>query len=373
MVYQPDRERIEKLVLDGFISSRKHSEYDLWILNYTAKAAYENEWNDDTMNCRGLVVDSSYTVVSRPFIKFFNLGQKPMPEDSSVIEVTEKADGSLLQVFSYRGHIIIATRGSFESDQAKWATEWIYKHINLRHLLDWIDYANVPLTLLFEVVYKDNRIVVDYGDFEGLIMIGAIETRTGNDYLWLSWKAIANDLDVRYVKTYETLDVSTLVEQAKTMTSNEEGFVIRFDDQERTRYKIKGDDYLRIHRLLSHITFKHTLEAVASGTYDTAIADVPDEFLIQVKAWKAEIDTEVKSLIWIITFIFRSLPQADRKTFALNVTERDENTPDGFRFTSLARACLFALYDHKDIAPLIYKRAFENRDNQNQPVFKDEP
>ena len=54
---------IEQMVDEGMISKRKHQVYDLFVCKYTAKAAANQVWNDATMLCRGLVVDSEYNII----------------------------------------------------------------------------------------------------------------------------------------------------------------------------------------------------------------------------------------------------------------------------------------------------------------------
>ena len=66
----------------------------------------------------------------------------------------------------------MATRGSFESDQAIHAT---------RRLNDYRFHRDTARrwTLLVEIVYPANRIVCDYTDRDGLIMLGAVRVRDG--------------------------------------------------------------------------------------------------------------------------------------------------------------------------------------------------
>ena len=38
-------------------------------------------------------------------------------------------------------------------------------------------------TYLFEIIYPENRIVVDYGDYKGLVLIDVIDNETGKSDL----------------------------------------------------------------------------------------------------------------------------------------------------------------------------------------------
>ena len=82
-----------------------------------------------------------------------------------------KFDGSLIIVSE--GGKYIATRGSFESEQAEMAKKIIKEK----------GYSfNKHLTYLFELIHPNNRIVVDYGDSIKLVLLGVIETSNGTEH-----------------------------------------------------------------------------------------------------------------------------------------------------------------------------------------------
>ena len=72
---------------------------------------------------------------------------------------------------------MIASRGSFISEQAEWANNFFFFNDELQQHVE--NSFKDEYTYLVEIVYKSNRIVVDYGDYEGLILLSAIETLTG--------------------------------------------------------------------------------------------------------------------------------------------------------------------------------------------------
>ena len=91
------------------------------------------------------------------------------------MEVTAKLDGSLGIAYTHpEGDVRLATRGSLASGQAIEATRiW---HEKYRHVA-------IPegVTPLFEIIYPDNRIVLDYGEMRDLVLIALIDTETGAD------------------------------------------------------------------------------------------------------------------------------------------------------------------------------------------------
>src|SRR5271169_5724921 len=123
---------LEKHVEDGLVNVQTHPTLPLRILNYTPKAAFEGKWGDGVLDyCRGLIYNNAGEIVARPFKKFHNLNTQSMPETMAenlppyLPEITLKMDGSLgIWYPDGTSHGAIATRGSFTSDQAIWATDW---------------------------------------------------------------------------------------------------------------------------------------------------------------------------------------------------------------------------------------------------------
>ena len=119
----------KKLVGMGF-----HPENpDVRIFNYTQQCQFDKAWDDITKQCRGLILNvKTGEVLARPFPKFFNYGEhveKGWPIPTETPEVYEKLDGSLGILYYLNGKPWIATRGSFTSDQAVWATNWWRKNV----------------------------------------------------------------------------------------------------------------------------------------------------------------------------------------------------------------------------------------------------
>ncbi len=110
-------EVLEKYYNDGLVYKQVHPTLPLTIWNYAEKVQYEGLWDEVTLQTRGLVTDDKGNVVARPFKKFFN--QEEGKHTPTVeFDVYAKMDGSLGILFNYDGEWVLATRGSFTSDQA---------------------------------------------------------------------------------------------------------------------------------------------------------------------------------------------------------------------------------------------------------------
>ena len=115
---------LNKYISDGLVVKNDHPTLPISIYNYSRTCQYENKWDEITKACRGLILDQEGNVVAKGFDKFFNIEEhKPEEIPNEPFEVFEKLDGSLGILFWYQGKWILATKGSFTSDQAVRAKE----------------------------------------------------------------------------------------------------------------------------------------------------------------------------------------------------------------------------------------------------------
>jgi T4 RnlA family RNA ligase len=261
---------LNQLIAEDYINVNKHPSADLYIYNYSQKAQYERIWNDWTLACRGLIMDKDFNIVARPFQKFFNLGEmenQVVPNES--FEVYEKMDGSLGILYWFDNEAHIATRGSFVSEQAQVATELL--HTQYAEVIPLLDKSK---TYLFEIIYPENRIVLDYGNERKLVLLAIIDTETGLE-------SELQNIGFDVVKRYDGLnDLSKLKELEE---ENKEGFVVKYKNG--YRLKVKFDEYQRIHRIVTQVSSLNIWEYLKEGQDLLPILDrVPDEFYDWVKA-----------------------------------------------------------------------------------------
>jgi RNA ligase len=259
-------EKLNKYYEDGLLYKQVHPSLPLTIWNYTEKVQYENLWDEVTLMCRGLVTDNEGDIVATPFHKFFNIEEgKFTPTEN--FEVYEKMDGSLGIVFWYQGQWVVATRGSFTSDQAIKAKEILKKYntdIMFRHL-----------TFCFEIIYPENRIVLDYGTDEKLVLLGTFD-KNGKEMdveIWSQW-----GFDV--VKKYD--GIKDFKELKMMVKDDQEGFVVKFSNGD--RIKVKGVEYLRLHKIMTNVTTTGIWEYLKNGEdVMELLKDVPDEFYKKIE------------------------------------------------------------------------------------------
>jgi T4 RnlA family RNA ligase len=257
-----DMELLAKHVKNGVVKAQRHPSLPLTIHNYSQRCQFEKLWDDVSLQCRGLVLDDSGNVVARPFPKFFNLDEQGAGlEWNFPFTVSEKVDGSLLIAFWFQDRWVFASRGSFTSEQAVRGEEIFRRKYDINDLEERFTYC-------FEVIYPENRIVVDYKDTEDVILLGVIETATGTDlnvrHCWGS---------LRVVKTVDWR--GSIYDLRNVIKDDEEGYVVRFFDGRRV--KVKGRRYMELHKIISGISTRSVWEAASSGNLDDFLNLVPDE------------------------------------------------------------------------------------------------
>ncbi len=334
-------------IADGFVIVRQHPTAELYILNYAAKTQYERVWDNYTLACRGLILNGQGQVVARPFPKFFNLdevvvtGEIPALPDESFVAY-EKLDGSLGILYWIDDTPFIATRGSFMSDQAQWATNLL--HTRYAYILPLLDRSK---TYLFEIIYPENRIVVNYGDRQDLVLLAVIDTETGAESVDLP------DLGFTLVRRF---DGYTDMEAIRAVQiDNEEGFVLRFASG--LRVKVKFAEYVRLHRILTQVSSRNIWEYLAANQpFDVILDRVPDEFYEWVKQTSDKFTAQYQAIESECREVFRV--HGSRKETAL------------YFQTQRYPAVLFLMLDNRDYSAAIwkllrptYERPFKQSDN----------
>lgn len=282
-----DLEILNQYVKDGWVERNDHPSLPISIYNYSRKTQYEGKWDDITLKTRGLVLDTEGNVIAKSFDKFFNyeelVGNKWVESKipNEPFEVFEKMDGSLGILFNYNDEWILATKGSFTSDQAIRGME-ILKKYRYEKLIK-------GFTYLFEIIYPENRIVCEY-DFEDLILLAVVDNKDGyelrihDDNIHLEgmrFRNLYNNLGFKVVKKYD--GVQDYSELKSKILQNAEGFVIKFESG--LRMKIKGEEYVRLHKILTELSTYDIWEHLKDGKDVMELVEkVPDEFDKWVKS-----------------------------------------------------------------------------------------
>ena len=137
-------------------------------------------------------------------------------------------------------------------------------------------------------------------DYEDLVLLGMIETKSGNEINIQSinedirFNNMISNIGFRVVMTYKTWGEG--YDLLKEEISNDrEGYVIRFING--FRLKIKGEEYKRLHKILTNISNRDIFEYVKEGKpLDDILDKVPDEFYSWVKETKEHFEQQFKTI-----------------------------------------------------------------------------
>ena len=259
---------------------------------YTTNTVYSEDWDNVSLHARGIVFDyATGEVLARPFDKFFNLGEM-IDTETGVLKpiagyvkqhlgfdnlsgdykhqkfrVMDKLDGSLGIAFWTGTDWYVKTAGSFESDQAKWANEWFDMIID-PSILD------KSKTYLFEIIYDEDKHLIEY-DFEGLVLLGIVDTKTGIEEPLSEILRIAKELNIRHAEVLEFTDFDEVVKYAKNLPKTKEGVVITFGNG--FKLKVKGDEFLALQKIFHFLTkdviYENFLWNSVDANQETSVKD----------------------------------------------------------------------------------------------------
>lgn len=347
------------------VQRQHHPTFPLDIYTYGREAVHEGHWDEVTMKCRGIVVNrETGEIVARPFEKFFNFGSTEVPgltsEDVEAMGeqpvIWEKVDGFLCTMYRWEGMPYIASKGSFTSPHAKWATHQLQTRIDTSVFPEgW--------TPVFEGVCASLRIVVAYA-VEDLQLLAVINNETGDEFspekLVTTAQAAGCGFAVQFLINWQTAQQESYDETIK----NREGYVLTWyrAGQSPFRLKMKFTDYLRLHRMVTGVSPKRVLEVLQNGwtsEMDSLLNESTPWFNKFVARWKRTIEGEYKRLddmAQTAMGVYRGVLNTQylsngilpmRKDWAMLI-----NRPE----TKEVAAVMFAIMDGKDHTQVIWKQ-----------------
>lgn len=258
------------------ISATEHPELPLVIYHYTPPCAIQGLWGEATVKSRGLLVNSeTLEIVGAVMSKFFRDEDwpasfaRPMSDDTDYI-ITEKLDGVLVYVTEFEGERIVWTRTGFDNDAVTYATA----------MLDAFDLRGFDLeslTLGFELIHPKQRVIVDYGDVERLVLIDVISNVTALPVGYDAVLVVARRIGA------ETPPERSLLPQEYDQ-ENRDGVVLRYR-LGLYRKKVKTEWYMERARFLPTLTSRRVLEKLRDGSLSSWIVKCPSDEWIE---WMAD-------------------------------------------------------------------------------------
>jgi len=311
-----DLAEIEARVKQKLIKGIRHPTLPVTIYNYSTKTQYERAWDEYTRNCRGLIIDDDRNIIARPFPKIFNYGE--IIDSSEDIEIiTErprffnKLDGVLGITYPDNDEIAVATRGSFTNPQSQFATRWLQDRIPPSKL-------KPQYTYLFEIIHPDSRIVINY-EFEGLVLL-AVRSKDGSHELDHIKEGLR--LGIGFSRDMTFTGILQALSYLKEADGREiEGFVLKFSNG--YRIKMKGEDYVKMHRMIFHTSSKDVWRALQEDRLESVYEVLPDEMYQWVRDIEEDLISQYNILMETANYI------------AKTALRRNESKEDIARYISL--------------------------------------
>jgi RNA ligase len=331
--------RREEYVARGLLRSDQTDDGQLAIYTYTDQCTYTSAWDEITRNSRGHIFDlQTGECAAWPFPKFFNLGENAETLSERLpwnqpYEIYEKLDGWLGVLYRHDGLFKVASRGSFRSTGAVWATEFIQHY----------DLSVLPLeaTLTFEIIHPDHQVIMQYTDQETLVVLGAFNRLTGAEYPRHVVAEWAKSIGLPLVTLLGWMSLEEL-QHSQKVRQQCEGFVLRFADGRRV--KVKTDWYLHIAKVLANLTPISVWGAMSAGKVpDEYLMRVPEELRPVAEKYRTILEGEyTRMLLELEETAVPMLAQygGDRKALAAHLNERQEQL-------GVRRQAVFFLLDGK--------------------------
>ena len=335
-------ERLHEYLDNKLISKTDHPNLPISIYNYTRECQFESKWDEVTLDARALVLDDQGNIVARSFPKFFNYGENGASIPSfEHAHIQDKLDGSLGLLFYYADRWILASKGSFASDQSAKGMEIILSKYDLSRFPKEYTYVG-------EIIYPENRIVVDYGDMENFIFTSVFHL--DSELNWNTALAVLNSVDV---KREDIVECETVFDQESANNRlsleqsifNKEGYVFRFYPSN-YRIKLKFEEYVRLHRLLTGFSNLDIWRCLKSGDdLSSFLERVPDEF-----------DKWVRSTISDFRNKYNVIEEEAKSEFEkIYVEDQKEFAKAAIGYDPMIRSILFNMYHGRDSSIYIWR------------------
>ena len=302
------------------------------VINYAVAFDTTFEWDSNDpvgssvrRECRGLIFDDNGVLISRPYNKFFNAGEKEETQLNRINlyephVVLEKLDGSMIRHISTKEGFLLATKAgvtdiseqaeAFISDKSHYST-FINKCIQK------------GTTPIFEWCSRKNRIVIDYPE-DQLILTGIRYLNTGEYVPYDIMKRYTESWNIPIVKAIagDDKDITKIVEHIRKW-EDLEGVVIRFDSGH--MIKIKADDYVLRHRSKDSISQeKNVLQTILDDSVDDLVPLLTPEDAQRLRSFERAFWVGLEDVACDLAelFVTGNTKYPDKKDFAVEFVQK---------------------------------------------------
>lgn len=238
--------------------------------------------------------------------------------------IMEKADGSLIGIYSHNGKWHVSTRGTAfaEGEHVMGGTfrDKVLEAFGFdsEGFQDFFRLYPPGITFVFEYISPENRIVTRYEEPK-MVLLSVNDGETEYPYDTLATDLELLGLNFRRVQTYSASDMDSVVKLANSLPNLEEGFVI-YDPVSNKRMKVKSSLYVVAHSIRGNDplpTKKNLLHLLFTGELGEFCAYFPEW---QEKA--LDIQREVDNAYRELTIAWDKYKELEsQKDFALAIKD----------------------------------------------------
>jgi RNA ligase len=315
---------LDSLNKDFGIIIKKYDEDGLIVLNYDQ---IESPKNEITNECRSLILDYEFNIVSRSFDRFFNYGENFATFDPKTAVAFEKVDGSLIKIYNYKGWWYVSTRGTAFAESGVNGWDISFKDMVYKALVIEADgfgrdtafqtlcnsWLNPSSTYICEVTGVENRVVTRYSGYT-LWLLAERDNQSG---VYQQTKLDEDDcFGFKQPKQFKFDTIDACLETAKHLPDLQEGYVMY--ETGIPVCKVKSPAYVAIHAIKGEgLTPKRIAELV--------VINEQEEYLTYFEEDRVHFEpyvTQLKSSLLRAECVYETakyLP--NQKDFALQVKD----------------------------------------------------
>lgn len=306
--------------------------------------------NEIVRECRGAIFyelpkNVGWICVCRAFDKFANYGEGYAADiDWNSVIVEEKVDGSLIKLFYHNNKWNIATNRTIDAFQANVNSDMcsfgmlVYEALGGEYQFNqFTELLDQECTYMFELVSPKSRLTIYYPETK-LYYLGQRNIISMREYKL--YTDFMESYGILCPHEYNLNSLNDCLEYVKTMTKDEEGFVVR--DKDFNRIKIKSPEFLFAFHCDNNgvITTRRIIDMIKEEKIDDFLAYCP-----QHTDMVNEVIHRIDMLQDNITFEWKlaePYSTATKKNFAQLV--------DDYKYKDF----LFKKYDNHDLKALDY-------------------
>ncbi len=249
-----------------------------------------------------------FELVSLPLVKIYNLGERNVSvHDLSGLGAAtvdgihprlhflRKLDGTLIQRFQHAGRVYFTTRGMIEGgpgsgpqDEDALPRQRGFDFLGAARRVAAERYPALlepqpkceGLTLVFEFLHPETRVITNYGDRQDLVLLAVFDRAEWRYQTYTEVRDLARTLALIPVDEFAPPG-ATLAEQIDSLLASiagtdQEGTVITIEHgyQVVYRVKVKSPDYLRVLKLVVTCTYARVVEMVDAHPHWQGWADL---------------------------------------------------------------------------------------------------